>query len=435
MNNFLRGFSLLLCLMSGQTLAQPCEMVISLETVFAEVSQPQVFDWQGTFVEDAEVCFPSRQSGAQLKSWFVAPEDVETRPAGSTPVVVIGPGSVNGLATYYRWSARELANHGYLVLVVDPQGVGRSEIVELGSCGATGCPGVPFQQASNYVDALASGIDFAFTREHPWLAKADLSRIGIAGHSLSARAATFLGGLDQRVGAVVAWDHMASDLHGDAGTPSGEGVCANLIGGEIPGTSEPVTPRAPTMGQASDANGTCNFETNIANTGPNGIGSDPELKKTGYEHWRAAGIPSMVLVFNAAAHGNWAQSQREGVSEQLQLFQHYTRAWFDLYLKGDESARGRLAANEVLGLPLAQHLSSKFRSALFMPEKLLDCADLVAGLCLPGTVPVLPPIVSAPDSEGGGGILLGGIPPLTIALILIGVFFRARKFISSGEKR
>src|SRR5206468_1462693 len=142
-------------------------------------------------------------------------------------------------------------------------------------------------------------------KNHPWLRKGDTTRIGIAGHSLSARAATYVGGIDPRVGAVVAWDNMAGDLHGDAGTPSGEGACADLIGGEAPGASAPATPRVPTMGQASDANGTCNFQQNLDNTSTSGIGSDPELKKTGWQKWHDAGVAAMEVVFTGSAHGDW----------------------------------------------------------------------------------------------------------------------------------
>lgn len=361
-------------------------------------ARPAVLAWQkdvdghNAFLQDDGICFPSRQSAAHLRGYLFAPKDLSTIPDGSLPVVVIGPGSANGQALYYLWSARELAAHGYLVLVEDPQGLGRSEIVgDATTCGAAGCPGVPFQSASNFVDGFLSALDYAQSKNHPWLVKADLTRIGIAGHSLSARSATYVGGIDERVKAVVAWDNMASDLHGDEGTPSGQGACADLIGGELPGTTAPITPRVPTMGQASDANGTCNFQKNIDNQ----LGNDPELKKTGYEHWRTAHVPAMQLVFTGSAHADWAQSGQSD-PQQLESFEYYTRGWFDLYLRHDPAARTRLLnpqAQLSTPVPMADIFSIKFRSAAFMPEVRVDCADLVAAPCVASALP-LPPVIS-----------------------------------------
>lgn len=402
-------------LCSTEVQAQPCEGANGSlgPVVDAAITKPAAFDWQGEFLQDNEICFLSRQSGAELKAYLLAPANVDSVPDGSLPVIVIGPGSSGtALATYYLWSARDLAGHGYLALAVDPQGVGRSEVVgDPARCGAGGCPGVPFQLADNFIDGLESGTDYVFTREHPWLKKADLGRVGLAGHSLSSRAANYIQGIDPRIGAVVAWDNLASTLEGDAGTPSGGGACGSLIGASAPGPSIPVIPRVPTLGEASDAIGSCN-PTN----------TDPDIKKTGFLYWREAGVPSMEVVFKGSAHGNWAQS-KQSVVEQLQAFEYYTRAWFDLYLKGDESARGRLAATEVLGQPLDQLLSSQFRSALFLPESALDCADLVAGLCLPANVPGLPPA----GSSDGGGVLLGALSWLQlIALLCLAVFKTAK---------
>lgn len=371
-------------------------------------TRPDVFPWQQTagganaFIQDDTICFTSRQSGAHLRGYLFAPAAFATIPDGSLPVVVIGPGSGNGQALYYLWSARELAARGYVVLVEDPQGLGRSETAgSPATCGAEGCPGIPFQNAENFVDGFVSALDFVESKNHPWLRKADLTRIGIAGHSLSARAATYVGGIDERVKAVVAWDNMAGDLHGDEGTPSGEGACADLIGGELPGTSMPSTPRVPTMGQASDANGTCNFEKNAANTGPGGIGFDPELKKAGFRKWRNAKVPAMELVFTGAAHADWAQSG-QSKPQELETFQYYTRAWFDAYLNDDPAARTRLLATT---LPLSGGslsiadttaknggLSVKFRSASYMPDLHVDCEDLLEEPCVP-SVP-LPPAIS-----------------------------------------
>jgi hypothetical protein len=62
----------------------------------------------------------------------------------------------------------------------------------------------------------------------------------------------------------------------------------------------------------------------------------------------------------------------------LARFEYYTRAWFDLWLRHDPSAVGRLTASTVLGAPRADIMSTKFRSAISLPG-LAPCNDLRAG--------------------------------------------------------
>ena len=370
----------------------------------ATVASQAVFPWQGNFLEDESICFLSRQSGAELRGYLLAPVDVAVRDDATLPLVVVGPGSGIAQATNYLWSPRALAGQGYLVLVVEPQGVGRSESLgEPASCGSGGCPGVPFQNASNYVDALQSGLDFTFGDAHPWLRKADRRRVGLAGHSLSARAAAFVGGIDPRVQAVVAWDNLSSLLSGDAGVSSGGGPCGSLIGGELPLQPRPVTLRVPSLGQASDRVPGCD----PSNT-------DPELKKTGYAQWRAAGIPSMQLVMFDVVHGDWGQT-RDSDPDWLEIFHYYTQAWFDLYLRHEVAARDRLLA-EVLSLTASSpsrqdRLSTQFRSAGFMPDARIDCADLLGAPCLP-LAPALAPVLDGVidllvDEDGMAALDLG----------------------------
>lgn len=367
------GAGVLLSLLSPWTAqAQDCdEPSASLAPVYEEFTRPAAFDWQGEWQQDDDICFPSRQSGATLRAYLLAPDDIDSRDDASLPVVVIGPGSGTGQALYYLWSARALAGQGYLALAVDPQGVGRSDIAgEPESCGAEGCPGIPYQEADNFVDAFVSVLDFLETRGHPWLAKTDLTRIGVAGHSLSARAAAFMQGEDERVNAVVAWDNLSSDLHGDAGVSSGGGACGALIGGSLP-ESQGVQVRVPAMGQASDRPPGCDSQN-----------TDPAVKKTGYQFWREAGTDAMQLVFASAAHADWAQS-RNSDPAQLQLFQHYTQLWFDRYLKPDEANREDLLRREVLGQSVQQLLSGAFHSAVFLPDQRIDCPRLAEGVCVP----------------------------------------------------
>jgi hypothetical protein len=320
------------------------------------------FAWQGSW-QSRTFRFPSRATGAMLSGHVFAPDPLP--PGGMRlPVVVIGPGSGPGVETMYHWAARDLAGHGYVAVAIDPQGVGRSETFPPG--GVT--DGVPFQQSGNYVDALQSGIDFALSSRNPWRSRTDPRRIGIAGHSLAARAGSYLQGTDHRVRALVAWDNLASDLQGDAGSPSGGGAAGSLIGGELPGGAEPVTPRVPALGESNDKPGS----TEPANT-------DPDEKKTAFAAWRKAGRPAMEVVFAGTGHIDWAQAMsNRGAAEEakLTLFEYYTRAWFDRWLRGDRSATGRLLARTVGGTPVAGVMSPKWRSGAWFDGH--DCQDVRA---------------------------------------------------------
>lgn len=316
------------------------------------------------------VRFPSRRTGASLHGVVFTPSPP---PSGSLPAVVVAPGSGGLTEAGYRWAARDLATRGYLVLTVDPQGVGRSAAVGEPPCGAPAagdprpCPGVPFQQAANYLDAITSALDALETEVVGEWAAVDETSIGVAGHSLSARAAGYLQGVDARIAAVVAWDNLASDLHGDEGSASGSRTTSTFVDGDLPGAEVPVTPRIPALGMANGGAGT---------TTP--TERDPEIKKAGFDVWRAARVPSFELVFASANHGSWYEpvpGDRQERARQLRLFAHYTRAWFDRWLRDDTAATTELLTDEIDGLPVTNDLSTSFRSAAFFDG--VDCPDLL----------------------------------------------------------
>ena len=323
---------------------------------------PPAYDWQAGW-QSCEVIFTSKLHGSQLYGVLFAPENLDLE-NDKLPAIVIAPGSVTGVQAQYHWSARELAANRYIVLAVDPQGVGRSELV-----------GQP-QTADNYVDALASALDFLLSSDNPMQANVDAEHMGVAGHSLSARAVSWIQGEDTRIKAIVAWDNLSSTLAGDAGIASGGGAGGALIGGEVPGGDpRPVKQRVPAMGQASDAPGGTTQDT------------DPEVKKTGYSTWRTAGISAMQIVFQGKGHADWGQAPTASAdsasdkSKELQLFQHYTRAWFDLWLKNDRSAIKALTTAQVFEHTTATIYSVDFLSALFLPDAGIDCPDIVTGNC------------------------------------------------------
>jgi hypothetical protein len=333
------------------------------------------YAWEGTW-QSATFTYPSSSTGACLAGTVFAPADLsagypDARFGAQRPAVVIGPGSGPGVEAMYQWAARDLAGHGYVAVTIDPQGVGHSGTFGNPPCSASAadpthpCRGVPFQQAGNYVDAIQTGLSFLSSAADPFQASVDPTRLGAAGHSLSARAVSYAQMIDARIKAIVAWDNLASDLTGDAGSPSGGGVAGQLIGGEVPGSSEPVTPTVPALGEASDNRGT----TEPAN-------ADPDQKKTAYAKWRSAGVPAMEVVFKGVNHFQWAQNNSTTSDTDIKNFEYYTRAWFDRFLLGDTTATQRLLASAVNGQPLSAVLSSTFHSAAFLDGT--DCPNLLA---------------------------------------------------------
>lgn len=331
------------------------------------------YPWEGQW-RSATFAYPSAQTGACLSGTVFAPANLQapTRVSRTRyPGVVIGPGSGSGVEAMYQWAARDLAGHGYVAVTIDPQGVGKSGTFGSPPCDAPPpdptkpCQGVPWQQASNYVDAIETALNFLVSRRDPFRAHLDPSRLGAAGHSLSARAVSYVQMIDPRIKAIVAWDNLASDLTGDAGSPSGGGVAGQVIGGEVPGSSIPITPTVPALGEASDNRGT---------TEP--TNADPDQKKTAFQKWRSAGVPSMEVVFKGVNHFVWAQNNTTPSDTNIKNFEYYTRAWFDRFLLGDLGATKRLLATTVNGQPLANVLSSQFHSAAFLDGT--DCQSLLA---------------------------------------------------------
>lgn len=325
------------------------------------------YGWVGGFAS-CEVTLDSARTGARLYGVLHFPRDIAARGA-PLPGVVIGPGSGQGVQANYHWLARALAAGGYMALTVDPQGVGYSETTALQGEGDLGLDGIPFQQLENYIDALRSGLDFLGSDRNPLAAHTRNWGHGLAGHSLSARAASTLQGTDERVAAIVALDNLSSNREGDAGIMSGDGFTGGLAGGEVALTNTPNIPRVPALALASDQSPW----VDATNT-------DPELKKTGYRFWRNAGTPAMVIVFRGSGHSDF--SRKPG--DDLALHEPaaaYAQAWLDRYLKQPRAGTSTLMSPRIAGRLREDLLSPTFRSAQFLPDDGIDCPDLRAGRC------------------------------------------------------
>jgi hypothetical protein len=338
--------------------------------------------WAGTRGLEIPVAFTNRY-GALLRGDVYGPlpgaRDPYTgkRLRGPFPAVVITTGSLQGSEKMYRWLAEDLAERGYVVLTYDVQGQGTSETLphqgpqaDFPTCNPsaspaegemTGCPGVPFQQAANFVYGTQDALGFLLsTPKRPYANPAAGSatvnsfnplwglidrrpdrrtvtpgrttRVAIVGHSLGASAVSFVQGVDARAETVVAFDKLG----------------ANQTFGTR--TAKPVIPA---LGIQSE------YGFNVApywmmhgssiapRPGPPDKAPEPKRElSTGFDGWRQAGVDSMVVVPRASTHLeytdiNWAlPASRYGQD----VASYYTQAWLDKYLKHDRTADRRLLA-------------------------------------------------------------------------------------------
>jgi dienelactone hydrolase len=267
--------------------------------------------------------------GAKLRARLFAPND-ET---GTYPLLVFSPG-LQSYNEVNEWFPEEMAEAGYVVMIVDPQGQGDSEL-----CGheADGTPtfDCPSSTASVYENGISSALDFLLSNPtnpyaldlepngagtppyNPWWANADPEHIGIAGHSYGAIAATPLGQQDPRVDAIVSYDNLDADL--PASSPK----------------------RTPTLFFATDYPFPATPFPMSSNPGP-----DQHVAGTAYAQLVAANVDTMSVSLRASDHYEWGYqpfpanfpSSRYGERTSL----YYSLAWFDRYLKADETAGIRL---------------------------------------------------------------------------------------------
>lgn len=348
------------------------------------VGNPLRAGWAGTRGRERAVAFTNR-FGARLQGTLYAPlanaRDPYTGTAitGPYPAVVITPGSVGGSQGMYRWLAQDLAERGYLVLLFDVQGEGTSETLphtsgqafpfcnpfggtagdpDLGTGETTPCPGVPFQQLSNFTTGTVDALDFltstparpyanpgsAGTRVdafNPWWRLWDRSplprptapgrtaRIAVVGHSMGAFAVSRVQGYDKRVATAIALDKLGG----------------NTGGSPVPTVTGVPKPVVPALGIQSEYGFTVTPSVLSGGSSlmpaPSPQGVDPDREKaTGFDAWRAAGVDSMVYVPRASTHLEYTDiplvlpASRYGQDVTSALAQR----WLGHYLRGESLA-------------------------------------------------------------------------------------------------
>jgi len=278
------------------------------------------------------------------------------------PGIVITTGSVQAPETLYWGLAATLAKHGYVVLTYDVQGQGRSDT--LGES-PDQQEGVPAQQGQPFYDGTEDALNFFFSNPgnpykpqrscgnanggvgtshaakqnrrvkegfdapyNPFWKLLDRSRVGIAGHSLGASAVSYIGQVDPRVDAIVAWDNLSA--------PSSHPACPS---GSSPRPNNPPITK-PALGMSADY---------FLVPQPYTSDPDPQAKNQGFLAYRKAGVDSMEAIIRGGTHyefsflpGNTAAYPfGTATLRGMDMVAWYSTAWFDRYVKcqGDDRCK------------------------------------------------------------------------------------------------
>jgi dienelactone hydrolase len=257
---------------------------------------------------------------------------------------------IPGLMAYnelYEWVGEGLAESGYMVLIPDPAGQGGSENLPHNpdgslACGTSGCEDTSLNPTSDEPQILAttSGVDFLLSTPahhdpdavganaagtllyNPDWSLLDPDEIGVAGHSNGARAVTSQGQDDPRVKAIVSMDNLDDTITLAKGATIHAPTLYFGVDYPFPSVPAPMSPTDP-----PDAEQHADFA---------------------YAQTKAAGVDTMLVVPRASTHYEFsyepfpASLQASRYGERVAFY--YVLAWFDRYLKGEQSATNRLTA-------------------------------------------------------------------------------------------
>jgi dienelactone hydrolase len=276
------------------------------------------------------------------------------------PGVVITTGSVQAPETLYGFAAATLAKRGFVVLTYDVQGQGRSDTY---GEGVDRNEGVPSQSGQPFYDGTEDALDFLFsspaspyrprkscstgtdhTPKHVRRVRAglnvshnplshmlDINRIGVAGHSLGAAAVSYIGQLDPRVKAIVAWDNLRDSQTGAGGFGS---LSACPSGASPRPGSVPL--RVPAVGMSADYGLTPTPYTSAP---------DPQTKNVASHGYTARSRDTGQLNIRGGTHYEWSYLPHPAFGATLRgmdMAAWYTWSWMERYVERDPAAPRRL---------------------------------------------------------------------------------------------
>ena len=329
-------------------------------------------------LEPRRVHFLSR-TGAKLQGHIWGAEG-----RGRRPGVVITPGSIQGSDQMYWWAAHALVRAGYTVMTFDAQGQGQSET--FGHAPGSAAPtrdGVPFQQEPNFVNGTVDALRFFLSTpsdpyvptgwskkdvaaarnasederldwRNPGHARLNRDHLGIAGHSLGARAVSVVQQCSDRG---TAWRKVAAC--------NGQSFPIKAVVGWDGLRSEGVVPVVPGMDQRADGY--------FLSPTPAPRAPDPKDALGTYQAWRKAGLDTHLTVVRAGTHLEWSHVPYHGPATRYgdDLAAFYTVAWMDRFVAPTKSVNRdgfRALTKGLSGRPKnpwsANHLSVRRFSAM-----------------------------------------------------------------------
>lgn len=307
---------------------------------FAKVADPfrAPDDWEASGRGQTMRFQFTSKTGAKQYARLFAPNP---RPdEGRLPGVVFSPGlfSFNEVNLYV---AEGLAEAGYIVMTIDPQGQGDSESFSHAPDGSIDCDtdpdcGLnPLDNVAGFESAIdvflatprapsrwARGVNGRGTLSYnPWWARLDRARLGISGHSMGAITATPLGQRDRRVDAIVSFDNLDRPYRPGELTDAHAPTLFVAVDYDFPQPPLPIAPRS---------------------------APDPSRRLGPQRQLVAKGVDAMTIVPRASSHYEYgyqpfpASFPASRYGERTSF--HFALAWFDRYVKGDRTATTRLTA-------------------------------------------------------------------------------------------
>jgi hypothetical protein len=313
------------------------------------------YDWQGMYLSH-EVTIPRVAldgTVAAMVPGYVAsavpvtfsgavlsPADTATY-AGPRPAAILQHGHTDDQCALW-WLAGALAGHGYIAIVYT-----QPDNAEASTFGSD-------------VTAVYSAMAFLASNDNPMRASTNVDALAILGHSEGSATATMVQGLPgtDAVKAIVALDNLRHWLLGDPGA---------AVGRCVPPQEYPMTPRVPALGFAKD--GPCDSLPGVL---------DPDIKESGFNWWRAAGIPAVEFVAKGTSHTSFTTFG--GTDEALRVLAAVTIAWLDAWVSGDTVGLTAMRECTFEGHAMADLLSTTFHSGVYLPASGVDVADYRAAL-------------------------------------------------------